>query len=112
MADVEGVPAARGLSHDQNLATSTPSATSVATGTGQPSGAPADGPDHPVKRTLWFGAAALLIVALYVLTERSVWFQELPELAGLFGRVTTVTLIVGLAATLNPWKAQTASTDV
>ncbi|MDO5501552.1 MAG: hypothetical protein Q4G67_00125 [Actinomycetia bacterium] len=56
-----------------------------------------------VKRTLWFVLCLAAIVALYVLSQRSVWFQELPTAMSLLGRIAAVWVILGLFATLNPW---------
>lgn len=58
-----------------------------------------------VRSALWWALCLAVVAALYVVTERSAWFQELPVLVGAFGRINTVALVLGLFAVLNPWKA-------
>lgn len=58
-----------------------------------------------MRSTLWWGLCLAVVATLYVVTERSAWFQELPVLVGAFGRINAVALVLGLFAVLNPWKA-------
>lgn len=80
-------------------ATATSPATPVA-----PQADPASGlSSREVKSALWFGLGLAVIVALYVVTERSIWFQELPAVVGAPGRIAAVAVLLGLFSTLNPW---------
>lgn len=56
-----------------------------------------------IKRTLWFVLCLAVIIAFYIVTDRSAWFRELPLALSLPGRVAVVAVILGTFASLNPW---------